>query len=185
MSANQKYKFSEYGGKQNNLLTPVREIRNEQNKRFWECSCACGRPQLVRVTPANYVKGGQRSCGCLNFLEGKAHRDWSGYEEMSGSLFGGYVSGAKKRNIPFDLTIKQIWDLYIAQGKRCALSGEPITLAYGKKKKTASLDRIDSSKSYTIDNVQWVHRKINWMKNTFSQEEFIKLCTLVADYNRK
>jgi hypothetical protein len=46
---------------------------------------------------------------------------------------------------------------------------------------TASLDRIDSSKGYCEDNVQWVHKDINRMKNTFDQDYFISLCKLIAE----
>lgn len=46
---------------------------------------------------------------------------------------------------------------------------------------TASLDRIDSSKPYIIDNIQWVHKDINFMKRTYSHDYFIKLCKLVAN----
>ena len=48
---------------------------------------------------------------------------------------------------------------------------------------TASLDRIDSSRGYVIDNIQWVHKDINWLKNDWSQKEFIELCSRVANHN--
>jgi len=46
---------------------------------------------------------------------------------------------------------------------------------------TASLDRIDSSKGYVKDNVQWVHKDINRMKWNFPQDKFVKLCSFVAN----
>jgi len=50
---------------------------------------------------------------------------------------------------------------------------------------TASLDRIDSKLDYRKTNVQWVHKDINMMKRVLKQDYFIKLCTDVADNNRK
>ena len=50
---------------------------------------------------------------------------------------------------------------------------------------TASLDRIDSDGAYTIDNVQWIHKDINVMKNSFSEEYFMYLCKLVCGINTK
>ena len=47
-----------------------------------------------------------------------------------------------------------------------------------------SLDRIDSLKGYAIDNVQWVHKDINKMKNIHSQPAFINICKLVAMKNK-
>lgn len=42
---------------------------------------------------------------------------------------------------------------------------------------------IDSTKVYTIDNVQWVHKNINIMKWDISQEEFINWCGLIYNYS--
>ena len=53
----------------------------------------------------------------------------------------------------------------------------------GKEYKfTASLDRIDSNKGYIKGNVQWVHKDVNTMKMDHTQEEFIKICTMVANH---
>lgn len=54
---------------------------------------------------------------------------------------------------------------------------------YGKN--MPSLDRIDSYKDYTIDNVQWVNQKINFMKQSLTDEDFIKTCKEVAKYNEQ
>jgi hypothetical protein len=70
--------------------------------------------------------------------------------------------------------------LFIRQNKKCALSGIDISIEFDGSG-TASLDRIDSLKHYTIDNVQWVHKDINKMKMDFPQESFIKMCKLVSD----
>ena len=55
-----------------------------------------------------------------------------------------------------------------------------------KKRKsdgTASLDRIDSSKGYIEGNIQWVHKDINRMKGDSSDNDFIKLCKIISDFN--
>lgn len=46
---------------------------------------------------------------------------------------------------------------------------------------TASLDRIDSSKDYTIGNVQWIHKSINLMKNVIPQDIFVEWCVKIAN----
>jgi len=46
--------------------------------------------------------------------------------------------------------------------------------------RTASLDRIDSSKGYVKGNLQWVHKDINMMKNHYNQKYFIEICKKVA-----
>ena len=59
-----------------------------------------------------------------------------------------------------------------------------MNIEFGKmrhNKSTASLDRIDSSKGYTIDNIQWLHKDINKMKWDFSQEKFLELCKKIVN----
>ena len=78
-----------------------------------------------------------------------------------------------------------MWDLFIKQNKKCALSG--LDIEFSRKLKdgttTASLDRIDSSKGYIQNNVQWVHKDINRIKQNLDQEKFIELCKMVAKEN--
>ena len=78
--------------------------------------------------------------------------------------------------------MEQAWQLFENQEHRCALSG--LLLNFPKDRNphggTASLDRIDSDGDYTLDNVQWVHKDINKLKNAFNQSYFIELCKAVA-----
>lgn len=53
------------------------------------------------------------------------------------------------------------------------------------RNRTASLDRIDSSKGYKIENIQWVHKDINQMKSALENNKFIELCELVSENQRK
>ncbi len=50
------------------------------------------------------------------------------------------------------------------------------------KSHNISIDRIDSNKGYYIDNIQLVYPKINMMKFTYSQDEFIDMCKLVSNH---
>jgi hypothetical protein len=42
------------------------------------------------------------------------------------------------------------------------------------------LDRIDSEKGYTLENIQWVHKTINQMKMNMKENDFIQFCIAVA-----
>lgn len=80
--------------------------------------------------------------------------------------------------------MEEAWALFEEQGGRCALSNQPISLTSDQKRYyygTASLDRKDSSKHYTLDNVWWIHKTINHMKMDYTLDEFIKMCVLIAD----
>jgi hypothetical protein len=109
------------------------------------------------------------------------------YEKISKKYYDICKKGAEYRNIDFEIKIEDIEKLYQKQGGVCALSGLPIKYEKIDKnylKSTASIDRIDSMKSYTKDNIQLVFKMINIMKWKFSQEYFIELCELVANFNK-
>lgn len=91
---------------------------------------------------------------------------------------------ALKRGLVFNVSIEYCWDLFIKQNKQCALSGQEIEINYKSRHITASLDRIDNDKGYVTDNVQWVHRKVNFMKQNMKEEEFFHFCKLIVKYNK-
>lgn len=70
-----------------------------------------------------------------------------------------------------------------SQKFKCALTGWPIEFPEvgHPQKAPASLDRIDSKKGYTKVNTQLVTRQVNMMKQAYTQEDFIAVCTAVAD----
>lgn len=93
------------------------------------------------------------------------------------------IRGAKDREIKFDVTRKQLTELITSQNYKCALSGLQIFFTRGstelRSKVTASLDRIDSSKDYTIDNVQWVHKSVNIMKQCLTDKQLFDFCKTI------
>ena len=84
------------------------------------------------------------------------------------------------RNIEWNITFEYLADLLIEQDFKCDLTGWDID-AMEVNKNTASLDRIDSSKGYIEGNVQWVHKMVNMSKQQYTQEEFVEMCTAVAN----
>lgn len=153
-----------------------------------ECLCDCGN---VIVTQGRYLRAKHKqSCNCLwKKTTGKNHHAWRGHGDISSTVWSGIRGEAKNRarTIPFDITIEQGWELYVKQEGRCALTGEPISFPKTSVKKsgsrTASLDRIDSSGDYTVDNIQWLHKDINLMKMDLVEEKFITWCHKVSKYN--
>jgi hypothetical protein len=173
-------------GKQFGLLTVLGQGTVHPHYGYrWRARCECG-VEIERFArdlqrkPKGKGKWKQ-SCGCLRKrLRSPKYR---GVGDLSSTKFRGIKAKAKHRGIAFRVTIKFAWDLFVQQGKRCALTGLPITLhpsSVEEGANTASLDRIDSSKGYTKDNVQWVHTAINFMKHSLSEAEFVRLCCLVA-----
>lgn len=89
-----------------------------------------------------------------------------------------FSKSAKTRNIEWNLTEEEMFENYSGY---CSLTGMLLSLKY--KATTASLDRIDNNLGYVKGNTQWVHVKVNMMKNKYTQEEFIEVCKLVAKNN--
>lgn len=104
-------------------------------------------------------------------------------------LFGDLKNNARKRQISVHITKMDIAKLYKAQNGRCALTNLTMThvcepcgnnRVNPKHASNISVDRIDSQKPYTTDNIQLVCNRINTIKWDLSQTEFIRLCKLVA-----
>ena len=120
----------------------------------------------------------------------RRNHNWKGYGDISGDYWRCIKIAGKEKNLGFDLTLEFLWELYEKQKGLCALSGLPIEFETrlgalnknGYQRRTASLDRIDSSKGYLRSNVQWVHKEINQMKSCRTDKEFISLCNTVALY---
>jgi hypothetical protein len=110
-------------------------------------------------------------------------------EFFSGRYWKGVINGAKQRNIDFCITKEFAYNLFLKQSGRCAISGVEIFLLWDSYEdiggRTASLDRINSLGHYTEDNVQWVHKDINNMKQSYSQKYFIDWCKIVAIFNKE
>ena len=99
---------------------------------------------------------------------------------------------AKERNLEWAVSEQYLWDLFCLQKGLCALSGVPIVLTTKINKHnnvdrtilTASLDRVDSTIGYIEGNVQWLHKTVNIMKQSLSDEDFIQWCHLISNNNK-
>jgi len=168
--------------------------RKPSNRKFYLCLCDCGNEVERRD---DYLKKCIRdniisSCGCKHPTKrtGIDNPGWKGHGRISGYYFGCITGKARKKNWTMTITKKYIWDLYLKQNKKCALTGMDIEIKESKRSSevdemTASLDRIDSMKGYVPGNVQWVHKDINRMKNNYDQDYFLEMCTNVANHQRK
>lgn len=93
---------------------------------------------------------------------------------VSGDFFSHAKRKAGYRKIPFEVTREELEQLIVAQDFRCAYTDQVISVA-GHKKYSGSLDRIDSSKGYTLDNVQFVQKECNIAKNALTEEAFFDM----------
>jgi hypothetical protein len=167
-------------GKRFGKLIVLSEIteRNKNGHIKYVCKCDCGNVKEIFGTHLKQEK--IVSCGCKNKINGVSGEMWYNI------IKSGISVRNKRKNLDINITKEYLNDLYKKQDGKCGLSKLPITLPTTWKDRTytASLDRINSDEGYVIGNVQWVHKHINVMKNTFPQEIFIFLCQQIAENNK-
>lgn len=92
---------------------------------------------------------------------------------------------ALKKGLAFELTSEHILQLYRNQNGMCKRTGILFDLTAesdgSKNPKCMTLDRIDSSKGYTLENTELVCYHYNIAKNAFSTDELYTLCQLILD----
>jgi hypothetical protein len=95
----------------------------------------------------------------------------------SREIYNRLKQSAKKRNIPFNLTLVDINELSFPI--TCPIMGIPLTYNRGQSEDNSySIDRIDSSRGYEPDNIIVISNKANRMKNDGTIEEL----KLLADF---
>lgn len=180
---NQKYTDDFLHGKKFNALTYVSVSHiGKHSDTFCKWKCDCGKEIVARTY--DVIKGRKKSCDCYIYRRKENHHKWSGFGDVPGSYWNQLVNNARSRKIKVTMTIKEAWNQFQKQKGICALTGLHLTFpkyAVGTDG-TASLDRIDSSKGYTVDNIRWVHKMVNYIKRDLNDSEFIDWCNKVTTF---
>lgn len=185
-------------GKKFGMMTVIESSdfkNNYNNSKYYKCKCDCGTEKLVMsgsLTNSKYI-----SCGCYkaelgrkivsqNILKRGHSTAWKGAGDITGQYLSRVRDSARKRGIEFNIDINIMWNLFLQQDKKCALSGIDINFPSSTNlETTASLDRIDSSIGYIEGNIQWVHKDINIMKSDIGEAKFLNYCKLITEKNNK
>lgn len=169
-------------------LYPTVRCDTNNSKEKWVMLCDCGKEKEVKKGHLLYQ--GVISCGCKN-SGGKNHHSFTGHEGIYGSFWRRIKFNAEKRNIRFDLSIEDAWDIWNKQNGICVYTGIKLILPRGEyknsvdiPKNSASLDRINSKDHYHKNNIQWIHKNVNQMKWATNEKDFLNLCYMITDYTR-
>lgn len=95
---------------------------------------------------------------------------------------------AVRQNIPFNLELQYIIDLWNFQNGICALSGLPMTfeLKQGRVSTNVSIDKIDRTFGYIKGNIQLVCMACNQIKSDLTEIEMYNFCkNIVKNYENK
>jgi hypothetical protein len=172
--------------------------KNNNGQYFWISKCECGLEH--RCLGTSLLRGDTNRCtDCTKskWLEQNHARStkvghitsawWSTHviKRANGHNSSKHLR-VEKKTYKVNITMEYIWDLYLQQKGLCALSGLPLDFPEGRKVYggTASLDRIDSTKGYIKENVQWLHKEINMLKGSRTDEQLIAICKLITENNR-
>jgi len=139
------------GFKVGNLLVVGQAPERKANQAAWIVECQ--QCNVRFAVPGGKIRhrqiGGCQSCG--------KHPNFRGCGDIYGQYWTNLKRGAVSRGLEFTVTIEEAWQLYLSQDGKCALSGLPIVFERSRGRaaeKTASLDRIDSTKGYLPDNTR-------------------------------
>ena len=158
-------------------LTIKEEWSNKSNVYFrCECSCGSGKEVIKRknqvIQKTEHDKKNNSpvpSCGCV------INRNY-GRHDARGYLLAAARYRATERGMQFTITKE---DIVIPD--KCPLLGIDIIPKAKDRRHSPSLDRIDSTKGYTPDNVWVVSSRANTLKNDASLQE---LQTLVENLQK-
>lgn len=144
----------------------------------WDVECLnCGKKRSInRRDHAVFLS--TRKC---KYCSNKSNHPQGEYRGIRISFFNKFKLSADSRSLNYEIDIEYVSNLAEIQNYKCLYSGLELKFNGDFKQITASIDRIDSSLGYVKDNVCWVHKDINMMKQQFTEKRFIELCKLVAD----
>lgn len=164
------------------------EVKVGNNRALHQlCQCCCGNVQWKSLSA---LRAGTttrcKKCGNKTFITKDGEVSING---MILSFYKHIVDGVKRRKkvseLEFTITPEYLERLYEEQHHKCAITGLSLELDITKKAidQNWSLDRIDSNVGYIEGNVQWVHKDINMMKQSYSLDYFKEMCYKVAEQN--
>lgn len=161
------------------------ETKTKSGHRMCLLKCHCGK--TFEYNTSKFNLGKVKSCGCLSnsklliLSKTSLNPDYPFYVILN------KIRTRKKRanKIGFDITEEQLKELWIKQDGKCFYTGIklilPKSFPQSYHKLSPSIDRIDSSKPYTISNIQIVHKQVNFMKQSMSHDEFIYFCKTISN----
>lgn len=98
------------------------------------------------------------------------------------TIYNQLKSSAKKRNISFELSLSDLYN--ISYPLTCPILDIPLKFNRGSLQDNSySVDRVDSSKGYTIDNIIIISWRANKLKSNASMDEIKRIFEFYNNLN--
>ncbi len=177
------FKCSKCGELKPNKEFPVR--RGERRIREYSSKCKSCTEEIRKVwlQSANgkerrKIIGKRYACNNSDYIKYR-HVDYKKRKPLN-ILFLTCRNNAKKRSIEFNIDKAFIESLWGKQEGKCFYTGDSMTKELSNEN-SWSIDRINSSKHYTEDNVVLCCYRVNVCKNNLTLEEFISMSQKVIN----
>jgi hypothetical protein len=135
---------------------------------YWLCRCDCGNERIVIAK--NLKAGTSQSCGCL--AKELLRKEYG--EASFNKLFCQYICGARNRKYSFELSKEEFRFLTKQNCFYCGTSPSQEQKGDNGSYFYNGIDRIDSSKGYTMDNVVPCCGRCNEAKMEVPQQDFLE-----------
>lgn len=190
--------FKDRTGDVHGRLTVVSHAgKDHRSKHLWLCLCDCGNEKVI--VSDNLSSGKSNSCGCLKAeVLARSGNQYGVHKDREKALLKVQYSHLKRRdkNKGFCDTISLETFSLLAKSpcKYCGLEHSKEIedrLNESKKQKRLSdhilkcngIDRVDSSKGYTVENSVPCCKFCNTAKSTMSENEFCNWIKRVYEFN--
>jgi hypothetical protein len=143
---------------------------NYRGSLVWKCECDCG--NVVEVVGNDLRNGKTLSCGCYHKDVIKKEEGYAAFHR----LFYNYKKGAEIKGLDFELSEEDFRKMI---KEKCYYCGRDPHKIYIRKYMNGGalfngVDRIDSCKGYTYDNIVTCCSTCNYAKRILPQDEFFK-----------
>lgn len=157
-------------------LTAIEELPGTHRKIL--CACACGGTSTPNIE--NLLGGGSRSCGKRCKYHGTSKKD-----AAITKMFGSYKRNADTRGFCFEITQDDFTSVVLEPCQYCG--AQPRETCYSEQVRVQvamnGVDRIDSTKGYTKENVVPCCTTCNNAKRTMTVAEFLQWARRVVLHN--
>jgi len=180
-------------GDRHGFLEIIEIISQNNQGSHVKLNCYCHNCGMTKIMNSINIKK-RNSCGCCQRISdtwanvGPKTKPWQLPEGQSAKneLFYQYKRSAKKRNLDWNLTEEQFFDIVTGNCYYCDSSLDNTKRGQGKTSgdfKYTGIDRFNNSIGYTKDNCVACCWMCNNMKSSYTNIEFIN--KIIQIYNHK